>query len=263
VTLVEHLEELRRRLIVCAAAVTVGTAVAFVFHDSILAFLLRPLPVEAGALSTLGGHRIAVTGVGEAFAVVLKLSLAVGIALATPVWLHQLCAFVAPALRGRERRYAVPFTILGVVLFVAGLGVGFVTLRYPLNWLLTFSDRSFVEIITADNYFSFVAYFLLAFGLTFELPLVLTGLVVMGILSPDVLRTHRASILIGLWVASCFITPGADPYSPLILGVAFTVLFFVSAGLVRFVRRASAADPIQIGSPSVDTGGSITVDRAA
>jgi sec-independent protein translocase protein TatC len=242
-TLVQHLEELRHRLLFCVAAVMVATAVAFVFHDAILALLLRPLPAQAGALEAIGGgHRIAVTGVGEAFAVVLKLSVAVGIALATPVWLHQLCAFVAPALRDRERHYAVPFTILGVVLFVAGLGVGFVTLRYPLNWLLTFSDRSFVEIITADNYFTFVAYFLLAFGLTFELPLVLTGLVVMGILSPDALRTHRASILIALWTASCFITPGADPYSPLILGVAFTVLFFVSAGLVRFVRPASAAD---------------------
>ena len=166
-------------------------------------------------------------------------------------------------LGDRERHYAVPFTILGVVLFVAGLGVGFVTLRYPLNWLLTFSDRSFVEIITADNYFTFVAYFLLAFGLTFELPLVLTGLVVMGILSPDALRTHWASILIALWTASCFIPPGADPYSPLILGVAFTVLFFVSAGLVRFVRPASAADSIQIGSRGVDTGGSVTVERVA
>src|SRR5690348_4101125 len=85
-----------------------------------------------------------------------------------------------------------------VVLFVGGLGVGFVTLRYPLEWLLTFSDRSFVEIITADNYFTFVAYFLLAFGLTFELPLVVTALVVVGVVSPDGLRTHRASILMGL-----------------------------------------------------------------
>ena len=123
----------------------------------------------------------------------------------------------------------------------ADLVVGFVTLRYPIAWLLSFSERSFGEIITADNYFTFVAYFLLAFGLTFELPLVLTALVVMGIFSPDALRTHRASILVSLWTASCSITPGADPYSPLILGVAFTVLFFVSVGLIRFVGPPSAA----------------------
>jgi len=261
-TLVQHLEELRHRLLFCVAAVMVGTAVAFVFHDAILALLLRPLPAQAGALETLGGgHRLAVTGVGEAFAVVLKLSLAAGIALATPVWLYQLWAFVTPALRGPERRYALPFTVVGVALFIAGLAVGFVTLRYPIAWLLSFSARSFVEIITADNYFTFVAYFLLAFGLTFELPLVLTGLVVMGVVSPDALRTHRASILIGLWTTSCFITPGADPYSPLILGVAFTVLFFVSMGLIRFINPASATLPIQLASAGVVTSTDGAVER--
>jgi hypothetical protein len=95
------------------------------------------------------------------------------------------------------------------------------------------------------------------------LPLVITGLVVMGIVSPDALRTHRASILMGLWTASCFITPGADPYSPLIVGVAFTVLFFVSAGLVRFVRPVSEADPIQIPSPGVEVGRRGAVERVA
>jgi sec-independent protein translocase protein TatC len=262
VTLVEHLDEVRYRLLVCVAAVMVGTAVAFIFHDAILALLLRPLPAQAGGLVALGGgHRIAVTGVGEAFAIVLKLSLAAGIALATPVWLYHLWAFVTPALRGAERRYALPFTVLGVILFLTGLGVGFVTLRYPLNWLLTFSDRSFVEIITADNYFTFVAYFLLAFGLTFELPLVLTGLVVMGIVPPDTLRSHRASILVALWTLSCFITPGADPYSPLILGVAFTVLFFVSTGLIRLVGPVSTMDAIQIAPPGVGAGTGGTVER--
>src|SRR4029077_5762195 len=255
VTVVEHLDELRRRLVFCAAAVATGTGGAFAFHDAILALLLRPLPAQAGALEALGGgHRIAGTGGGEAFAVVLKLSLAGGIALATPVWLYQLWAFVTPALRGPERRYALPFTVLGVLLFVTGLGGGCVTLRYPLNWLLTFSDRSFVEIITADNYFTFVAYFLLAFGLTFELPLVVTGLVVMGIVSPDALRTHRSSILMALWTASCFITPGADPYSPLILGVAFTVLFFVSTGLIRCVGPVATGAAIQTPSPGVLAG---------
>jgi len=92
---------------------------------------------------------------------------------------------------------------------------------------------------------------------------VVTGLVVMGIVSPDALRTHRSSILMALWTASCFITPGADPYSPLILGVAFTVLFLVSTGLVRFVRPVSAADPIQIASPGVEVGNRGAVDRWA
>jgi sec-independent protein translocase protein TatC len=249
VTLVEHLEELRLRLLVAVGAVAIGTVVAFVFHDGVLALLLRPLPAQAGVLG--GGHRIAVTGVGEAFAVVLKLSLAAGIALATPVWLYQAWAFVAPALGGQERRHALPLTLVGVALFAAGVAVGFVTLRYPIAWLLGFGERSFVAIITADSYFTFVAYFLLAFGLAFELPLVLTGLVVLGIVSPDALRTNRASILVGLWVVSCFITPGADPYSPLIIGVAFTVLYFISVGLIGLV----CTEPIQTLPAGVVMGG--------
>ncbi len=233
-SLVEHLEELRSRLFFCVAAVGLGATVAFIFYEPILQFLLSPLPSQANALATHNGKpQIAVTGIGEGFSVVLKLSVAVGIALATPVWLYQLWGFLSPALTRREKRYALPFTLVGVALFLAGLAVGFLTLRYPIDWLLSFGEQYFVEIITADNYFTFVSYFLLAFGLTFELPLVLTFLAVMGVVSSQQLRKNRAAILVGLWIASCFITPGADPYSPLILGVAFTVLYFLSEGLIR------------------------------
>jgi Sec-independent protein secretion pathway component TatC len=83
----------------------------------------------------------------------------------------------------------------------------------------------------------------------------------MGIVPPDALRTHRASILMALWTLSCFITPGADPYSPLILGVAFTVLFFVSTGLIRLVGPVSTVDPLQITSPGVGAGTGGSVER--
>jgi len=231
---VEHLEELRGRLFFCALAVAVGAGLAFLFYGRILDLLLEPLPAGANAFAPPGGQaKIAVTGIGEGFAIVLKLSIAVGIALASPVWIYQMWRFIAPALTRRERRHAVTFTLIGLLLFAAGLVVGFVTLRYPINWLLGFGAPYFVEVITADNYFTFVAYFVLAFGITFELPLVLTFLAVIGVISSQMLREHRMKILVGLWVVSCFITPGADPYSPLILGVAFTVLYFISEGLIR------------------------------
>ena len=236
--LVEHLEELRRRMFVCIGAVFVGTVVGFIFRDTILAVLLHPLPIEANTL--IGGdgtRRIAVTAIGEGFAILVKISIAAGIALATPVWVHQLWSFAAPALRPDERKYAAPATLVGIGLFLAGLVVGFVTLRYPINWLLSFDDGHFVQVITADNYFTFVAYFLLAFGLTFELPLVLTFLALVGVVSSRSLRAHRAYIVVGLWIASCFVTPGADPYSPLIIGVAFTILYFISEALIRVIGR--------------------------
>jgi sec-independent protein translocase protein TatC len=237
-TLIEHLEELRRRLFVCVAAVSLGTAVGFLFRDAILGLLLRPLPIEASALvGHDGSRRIAVTAIGEGFSVLLKLSIAAGIALATPVWIHQLWSFTAPALRAHEKKYAVPATFVGIGLFLAGLVVGFVTLRYPINWLLSFDDGHFVQVITADNYFTFVASFLLAFGLTFELPLVLTFLALIGVVSSGSLKTHRTHSLVGLWIASCFVTPGADPYSPLIVGVAFTILYFISETLIRLIGK--------------------------
>lgn len=237
VSVVEHLEELRRRLVYCVVADSIGAVGAFIFYQPILQFLLSPLPSQANVLAThYGTPQLTVTGIGEGFTVVLKLALAVGIGLATPVWLYQLWGFLVPGLTWQEKRYALPFTLIGVVLFLAGLGVGFLTLRYPMEWLLSFGQPYFVEIITADNYFTFVSYFLLAFGLTFELPLVLTFLVVSGVVAAHTLREHRAAILVGLWIASCFITPGADPYSPLILGLAFTSLYVISEGLVSLIQ---------------------------
>ena len=241
-SLVEHLEELRRRFLYCLVAVASGTLVTFLFYEPLLQFLLSPLPSKANALAARNGKPLlAVTGIGEGFSVVLKLAIAAGIALATPVWLYHLWGFLSPALTRRERRYALPFTFVGVVLFLAGLAVGFITLRYPLNWLLSFSDQSFVEIITADNYSTFVSYFMLAFGFTFELPLVLTFLAIIGVLSSQTLKKNRASILVSLWTVSCFITPGMDPYSPLILGVAFTILYGISEGLIGIMGQKSGA----------------------
>src|SRR5215510_4602356 len=214
-SIVEHLEELRRRLFLCTVAVLIGAAVAFLFRGPILQLLLEPLPARANVLVSAGGKaKIAVTGIGEGFGIVLKLSIAVGIALASPVWIYHLWRFIAPALTRREKRHGLTFTLVGLALFAAGLAVGFVTLRFPISWLLGFGDPYFAEIITADNYFTFVAFFLLAFGITFELPLVLTFLAQVGVVSLQTLRGHRTKILVGLWMASCFLTPGADPYSP-------------------------------------------------
>src|SRR5207237_9842898 len=126
--------------------------VAFILYQPTLQFLLSPLPSKANALATHNGKpQIAVTGIGEGFSVVLKLAIAVGLALATPVWLYQLWGFLSPALTRRQKRYALPFTLVGVVLFLAGLVVGFITFRYPLEWLPRFGDQSLPPLITAHH----------------------------------------------------------------------------------------------------------------
>jgi sec-independent protein translocase protein TatC len=234
-TLVEHLEELRHRLLIAAIAVVVGTAIAFIFWQQILALLLTPLPHEANFITH--GTKLVIQGPLDGFSIALKLSIAVGIALATPVTLYQLWAFVAPGLTRRERKYAGPFTALGAGLFIVGIAVGFVVLRWPVEWLLNFGSSQFAYLPDAGKYFSFVAFFLLAFGIVFELPLVLTFLSLIGVVSSRKLRQKRKYAWFGLWLASCFITPGADPFSPVIIGVAMTALYELSIVLMRAIGK--------------------------
>lgn len=235
-TLVEHLEELRRRIFIMLIAVAVCSIGAFIFWGRILDFLLLPLPALSEKIT--GPHnKLIQTHVGEAFGVALKLSIAVGIVVAMPVILYQAWGFISPALTRRERRYALPFTVLGVGLFTIGVAVGYVVLRYPVDWLVNFGKDQFTLLLDGNAYLTFVAYFLLAFGLVFELPLVLTFLGVVGIVNSRLLRQKRIYILFGLWVISCFITPGADPYSPVIIGVSFTILFELTVILLRVLHR--------------------------
>ena len=234
-TLVEHLEELRRRMFFCVIAVGVGTVVGFIFWDPLLRFLLTPLPQFSNQI--LQGHRLIVHDATESFMIALKLAVAAGFALALPVTLYQTWAFIAPALTRREKKYAFPFTLLGVGLFAAGLATGFVVLRWPLAWLIAFGSDRFLLLLDAGSYLTFVTYFLLAFGIIFELPLVLTFMSVVGIVNSRILREKRMYILFGLWIVSCFITPGADPYSPVIIGVALTILFELTILLMRAIGK--------------------------
>lgn len=236
-TLVEHLEELRRRLLISIIAIAVCSTVAFFFWDPIFGLLLSPLPSLSSTANIMQNGKLVITDPVGSFMVALKVSIAVGIAVATPVVLYQLWGFLAPAMTRKERKYAAPFTLLGVGLFVIGLVVGFFVLRYPMEWLINFGSHRFIPLITADAYFTFVTYFLLAFGAVFELPLVLTFLGMVGVINSKMLREKRMYILFSLWVVSCFITPGADPVSPIIIGAALTALFELSVILLRVIKK--------------------------
>jgi sec-independent protein translocase protein TatC len=241
-TLVEHLEELRKRLFYSLIAIGVFSIIGFIFWSRILDFLAAPLPdISTRLPHDTAGHiqqqKFILTTLGGPFMVALKLAIAIGIVLGAPVILYQVWAFISPALTRRERKYALPFTLLGVTLFVVGIAVGYAVLRYPVDWLLNFGSNEFVLLPDADKYLTFVAYFLLAFGIVFELPLVLTFLGMVGVVNSRVLRAKRMYILFGLWVLSCFITPGADPYSPVIIGIAFTFLFELTVILLRVLKK--------------------------
>jgi len=233
-SLVDHLEELRWRIFKSIIAVVVGAIGAFFFRVQIMTFLTWPLPKTA---DQIGKGKLIVTGLAEGFTVFLKLSLAAGILIAIPVILYQIWAFVAPGLYEKEKKTAVPFIFVGIVLFLAGISLGYIVLQYPVQWLVNFASDSFTELVSADSYFTFVAFFLLAFGIVFEIPLVLTFLAQLGLVTSQTLRRKRPTAHIGMWIAATFLTPGADFYSPIILGVAMSFLYELTIVFIRITKH--------------------------
>jgi sec-independent protein translocase protein TatC len=236
-SLVEHLEELRWRILKALIAIVVGGIVAFIFREPIMHFLTYPLPKTADAALHAQGNKLIVTGLAEGFTVYLKLSFAVGILIALPVILYQVWAFISPGLYEREKKNAVPFIFIGIVMFIAGIALGFVVLQYPVAWLINFASDSFTPLITADSYFTFVAFFLLAFGIVFEIPLVLTFMARIGLVTSQTLTRRRPAAHIGMWIAATFLTPGADLYSPIILGVAMSCLFELTIIFIKITKN--------------------------
>lgn len=236
-SLVDHLEELRKRIFISLIAIVVFGIVAFFFRTQIMYVLKAPLPTQADAVTH---GKLVVLGIAEGFTVYLKLSFAAGVILALPVILYQVWAFIEPGLLEKERKYAVPFIFIGVILFAAGVALGYVVLRYPVEFLVTFASDSFAELVSADSYFTFVAFFLLAFGIVFEIPLVLTFMSSVGLVSLDLLKRKRAVIHVGMWVAATFLTPGADIYSPIILGTAMSLLFELTIVFIKITQRSRA-----------------------
>ena len=233
-TLVEHLEELRQRIFKCLIAILVGSIVAFIFRVQIFQVLEYPLPKTADAL---GGGKLVAIGLAEGFTVYLLVSLAVGFVAALPVVLYQTWGFISPGLYEHEKKYAVPFIFIGIILFAVGITIGYIVLRFPVQWLISFASDSFTEMVTASSYFTFVAFFELAFGVVFELPLVLTFLAQIGLVSSQTLSKKRPMAHVGMWVAATFLTPGADIYSPIILGVSMSCLYELTIIFIKVIKK--------------------------
>src|SRR6266699_2452220 len=165
------------------------------------------------------------------------IAIAVGFILALPVVLYQAWAFISPGLLPKEKKYAIPFIFAGLILCAVGITVGFFVLQYPVQWLITFASDSFAALITAGSYFTFVAFFLLAFGIVFEIPLVLTFLAQVDLISSQTLTRKRTASHIGMWIAATIITPGADIYSPIFLGVSMSFLYELSIIFIKLIKK--------------------------
>ncbi len=235
-TIIEHLEELRRVLMISAIAWVVATVAAFIFHGAIFDFLLRPLTTVLGKTNHITSTAI-FTSPTEGLTIPIKISAIVGFIGALPVVLWQVWGFVSPGLRPVEKKFVGPFIGSAVLLFTAGAAFAYFVMPIGLNFLATFLGNSAVYLPDINAYFSFLLLLIVAFGVTFELPVVIILLGVLGIVSSRMLRRKRKGIWVGIIAAALIVTPGADPYTPTALFIPLIIFFEASVLILDKVLK--------------------------
>jgi sec-independent protein translocase protein TatC len=244
-TLVEHLDELRNRIIVSAAVLVVACGLCFWQNHLLLEIANKPLP---------DGIKPITFGVTEPFMSTLKISIYAGILISLPVILYQAYAFLLPALKPTERRFVLPFVILTPVLFIAGVVFSyFIVVPAATKFLLHFNEGQFNIQVRASNYYSFLILTLLALGFVFQIPMGIVALTRLGIMTPKQLSQNRRYAYLILAIVAMLL-PGTDPVTMLIELAPLLLLFELSLILARILGtpsdRASSAEPEPPGSPA-------------
>jgi sec-independent protein translocase protein TatC len=224
-SLVEHLSELRTRIVRVILAVAAGSVVGAIFWTNIRDVLLNPLPTG----------QVQVLGPGDAFVIFLRISIITGIILAMPVILWQIWAFVAPGLTESEKRTVRPWIPLALVFFALGVVLAYVILPYAVAFLLGFTDDRLVGNLAAGPYFDFVTTMFLAFGIVLEFPIVLYGLSRVGIVTSALLARSRRVAILGIAIFAAAVTPGGDLVSP---AAMFLTMYLLFEGTIFFIRRS-------------------------
>lgn len=249
-SLMSHLDELRSRLVKVSAAFFLAGIVAFAFFEPITNLLLEPLCSIPKERLGPQGCRLIFTGPVEPMLVRLKISGLAGSVLASPIWLYQLWAFVSPGLSKKEKRYTVPFVGTSLVLFFTGITFAYLTLPKALQFLVRFAGENFIPFFSAREYLSFVTLVTFIFGLTFELPLILFFLGLVGVVKVDQLRGARRGALVGITLIAAVVTPSQDPFTMLAMAIPLYVMYeFVILGL-RFVGKRKAKREKASGLPT-------------
>jgi len=241
-TLMEHLSELRDRLVKSAWAVLIMTMICWAFHTQLFDALRGPIA------SQLQGGGLVFTHPIDKFMAHLKVSLFAGIVLACPVWLYQAWMFVAPGLYAHEKKYSIVFIASGTILFLVGVAFAyFLVLPTAFNFLLNFGGTIDKPMITITEYLSFFVTMTLVFGFAFELPLVIVVLGAIGIVDQKMLREKRRIMIVVLAVVSAIVTP-PDILSMLLLFVPLWFLYEISILLVGMIgkrKKTPSQTPLQ------------------
>jgi len=231
-TIVEHLEELRRRLLIAFAALGVGTAFGWLFVDRVLDFLIRQLQVS----------QVVFFAPAEALFIRLKIAMLIGVFIGLPVILYQLWSFIAVGLTRMERRAVMGLLPPSLVLFVLGAAFGlFGIMPVGIRVLLSYQTETLKPMLAISPALSFLMAFVLAFGFVFQLPIVIVFLARLGIVTPATLAAGRRYAAVGIVVLSALLTPGTDVVSQMLMAVPTYALYEISIWLARLVAPKEAA----------------------
>jgi sec-independent protein translocase protein TatC len=229
----EHLAELRTRVFISVAAVALGAVVVFIFSNSIMTWLVHYYQ------DATHGERNALvfTGPIDGFVTRLKVATYGGIVLALPVWLYQMWRFITPGLNPKEKRYAVPFVISAIILFAIGAAVAFLTLEPALRFLIQVGGSAQQPLFTSDKYLTLVSLMVVAFGISFEFPVVLVFLLLANVITTTQLRSWRRWAIVLITVFAAVITPSQDPYSLMFMAVPMYLFYEASIVIGRILKR--------------------------
>jgi sec-independent protein translocase protein TatC len=232
-TVVEHLAELRRRVIISLVGFVFAASMAYWFAPDIIRFFLH---YYKDVTNGRNNHFI-FTGPIDAFLTRLKVATYAGIVGSLPIWLWELWRFITPGLEKREKRYAIPFLVSSLVLFACGAAVAMLILPEALNWLLKAGGSELQPLLTADKYLTLVALMILAFGLAFEFPVVIMFLLIARVITTQQLRRRRRWAIVAIFAFAAIITPSQDPYSLFFMAIPMCLFYEGCIIVGRIMKR--------------------------
>ncbi|MFF3001118.1 twin-arginine translocase subunit TatC [Streptomyces sp. NPDC057950] len=276
----QHLRELRNRLLKAVGAILLVTVAAALFYKQLIGFLIDPLPGCApGRLAgaDTGGHCgvISLNGLLSPFTLALKVSITVGVVAASPVWLYQLWAFLAPGLHRHEKKYTLAFLGAGIPLFLTGAAMAYWSLPTTARVLISFTPDNATNLLPVDDFLDLATRMVLVFGLSFELPVLLVLLNLAGVISARRMVGWWRAMLMGITAFAALATPSTDPLSMLLLATPISLLYLAACAIAwcndRRRHRTSPTGPgaiadteashLELTPARLDTAGDLTVSR--
>jgi len=245
--LMEHLRELRKRLVISVIAIVVGTIIGWMVYPAVFEFIKAPYTQGIAPLLNRKGFTAEMVlngGIGTAFTFRLKVAFVLGLLLSSPVWVWEIWAFILPALHRKEKRWVYALTGVGVPLFLGGVTVGYLVLPKGIQVLVSFAPESIHVLLNLGDYLSFMLRTVLVFGVAAQIPLVVVLLNRIGAVSARQLAAARPWTIVGIFVFAAIATPSTDPLTMCFLAVPMTVLYLISELIARLTdRRRAQASP--------------------